>query len=69
MTNSSAIALSIDKLDVINVGIHASDVAHISLVGHPRDVLKLEDYINERTKRKKPAVQLSLDLGPYLPSR
>ena len=69
MTNSASVGSLIDKLDVISICIHGDDVAHISLIGRTRDVLRLEDYINERTKRREPPVQLSLDLDPYLPLR
>jgi len=37
----------ISKLDVITIAVHRTDVAHIGLIGRPREVFALEKHVLE----------------------
>ena len=47
MLTSKELTELINKLDVMLVAVHQVDVAHIDLIGYPKDIFALEEHVLE----------------------
>ncbi len=43
----------ISKLDTITSAVHQLDVAHVSLIGYPKDIFALEEYILKASELRR----------------
>ncbi len=63
MLNDKDLAELISRLDLITSALlHQDDVAHISIVGQPEDIVALEEHILEMNARK---VLVTTGLDPW----
>ncbi len=61
LTNKELVEL-VNRLDSISLGIHQPDVACITLIGYPEDILALDAYLMWFREHQK-----MLEIEPYLP--